>query len=207
MNDYQVYIVDDDEALCEALGYLLKSEGLPVETFGSAQQFLERFDPRRLAVLILDVRMRDMDGLSLQQYLKDRGDKIPIIILTGYGDVPIAVKAMKAGAVDFLQKPVNDHALFNCLYEAIDRDKDNRETARRLQEIEKKLESLTKREHEVMGLVVDGLANKQIAERLSVSEKTIEVHRKHLMHKMDANSVIELVTTMLWYRAQKNGTP
>jgi two-component system, LuxR family, response regulator FixJ len=206
MNDYQVYIVDDDEALCEALGYLLKSEGLPVETFNSAQQFLDRFDPLRPAVLILDVRMRGMDGLTLQQYLKDRGDKIPIIILTGHGDIPMAVKSIKAGAVEFLQKPVNDHALFKCLYEAIDQDKINRETSRRLQEIEIKLESLTRREREVMDLVVEGLANKHVAERLSVSEKTIEVHRKHLMHKMGASSVIELVTMILWYRAHKNGT-
>ena len=207
MNDYHVHIVDDDEALCEALGYLLKSEGLQVSTFHSAEEFLDRFDSQQRSVLLLDVRMRGMDGLSLQKHLKDRGNDIPVIILTGHGNVPMAVKAMKAGAVEFLQKPVNDDALFKCLYEAIERDKSQRETSERLQEIEKKLNSLTKREYQVMELVVNGLANKQIADRLVVAEKTIEVHRKHLMHKMGASSAIELVTTVLWYREHKNGKP
>lgn len=205
MKDYRIYIVDDDEALCEALGYLLRSENLPVETFGSAHQFLERFDPQRPAVLILDVRMRGMDGLELQQYLADRGWRIPIIILTGHGDIPMAVKAIRAGAVEFLQKPVNDQALFNSIYQAVALDKKNRELHGQLCAVEDKIESLTKREREVMNLVVDGMANKQIAERLGVSEKTIEVHRKHLMHKMGADSSIDLVSTVLWYRNHKNG--
>lgn len=205
MKEYRIYIVDDDEALCEALSYLLRSENLRAECFQSAQQFLDGFDPRQPAVLILDVRMRGMDGLALQQRLADRGSRVPIIILTGHGDVPMAVKAMKNGAADFLQKPVSDQALFKSVYHAIAFDRQNRESDGKVRDIHDKIETLTKRENEVMSMVVEGMPNKQIAETLGISEKTVEVHRKHVMNKMSAGSSIDLVSTILWYREHKQG--
>jgi len=203
MNDFCVHVVDDDEAMCEALEYLLKSDGLRTATYGSARQFLNAYDPRRPGVLVLDVRMHGMDGLELQKYLVNKGYDIPVIILTGHGDVPMAVKAVRAGALEFLQKPVDDQPLFDSIRRAAKIDAANRLRRERMRSIETRIHELTKRETEVMELVVNGLANKQIAEKLSISSKTVEVHRKHVMQKMAATSTVDLTCMVLWFRNQQ----
>ena len=192
-----VYVVDDDADLCEALRYVIESDGLRTETYTSAESFLEVFDPDRPGVLVLDVRMRGMSGLDLQQHLLDQGHRIPIIILTGHGDVPMAVRSVKAGAVDFLQKPVNDQILLDCIRNAMRLDARNRQEKLQIDPTVRRMARLTPRERQVMDLVVAGKANKQIAKELSVSEKTIEVHRKRVMRKMEVNSAVELVHAVL----------
>ena len=195
-----VFVVDDDRDLCEALRWLLESDGLKVETHTSAQSFLDAYDPGRPGVLALDVRMRGMDGLQLQEHLTAHGMEIPVIILTGHGDVPMAVRALKAGALEFLQKPVNDQALLDCIRRAMRVDAENRRRRGTREAIAARLETLTPREREVMDLVVAGKPNKRIAELLCVSEKTVEVHRKHVMKKMQAGTVVELVRLVLSFR-------
>jgi two-component system response regulator FixJ len=192
-----VFVVDDDADLCEALRWLLESDGLKVETYTSAQSFLEAYHPDGPGVVVLDVRMRGMDGLELQEYLVAHGFDIPVLILTGHGDVPVAVRALKAGALEFLQKPVDDQILLDCIYKALRIDAENRRKRAAKELVLARLATLTRREREVMDLVVTGKANKQIAELLCVSEKTVEVHRKHVMKKMRADSVVELVRTVL----------
>ncbi len=199
-NDPVVFVVDDDADLCEALSWLLESDGLAVETYTSAQGFLDAYSPDRPGVLVLDVRMRGMDGLELQEYLHDRGFEIPIIILTGHADVPMAVRALKVGALEFLQKPVNDQALLDCIHKAMRIDAENRRKRIEMAVIAARTASLTPREREVMGLVVAGKANKQVANQLCVSEKTIEVHRKRVMKKMQVGSAVELVRTVLMFK-------
>ena len=195
--DPTVFVVDDDADLCEALRWLLESDGLKVETHTSAQSFLEAYRPERPGVLALDVRMRGMDGLELQERLVAHDFDIPVLILTGHGDVPMAVRALKAGALEFLQKPVNDQALLDCVHRALRIDAENRRKRVAKEVILARLTALTTRERQVMDLVVAGNANKQIAELLRVSEKTVEVHRKHVMEKTRADSVVELVRIVL----------
>jgi two-component system response regulator FixJ len=192
-----VFVVDDDADLCEALRWLIESDGLRVRTYTSAESFLEAYDPGCAGVLVLDVRMRGMSGLDLQQRLSDDGYEIPIIILTGHADVPMAVRSVKAGALDFLQKPVNDQVLLDRIRRAIELDARHRRRRTRIDAVLKCLERLTPRERQVMELVVAGKANKQMAKELSVSEKTIEVHRKHVMKKMAAKSAVELTRNVL----------
>lgn len=192
-----VFVVDDDPDLCDSLRWLIESDGLNVETYGSALDFLEAYDPARPGVLVLDVRMPGMSGLDLQEHLINKGYGIPIIILTGHADVPMAVGAVKAGAMEFLQKPVNDEILLDSIRRGIRLDVQNRSKKQRKDELLSRMARLTPRERQVMDLVIAGKPNKQIAHELSVSEKTVEVHRKRLMKKVQVGSAVELVRVVL----------
>lgn len=197
-NHATVFVVDDDTALCEALGFLLKSDGLAVEMHNSASSFLKAYTPDRPGALLLDVRMRGMDGLDLQAHLASLEFEIPIIILTAHGDVPMAVQALKAGALEFLQKPINDQDLLDAIRRALRVDAENRRRRAAKAEIRARYATLTQREREVLKVLIAGLPSKQIAERLCVSEKTVEVHRKHVRTKMGASSTVELVRMVMW---------
>ncbi|MBK5931722.1 response regulator transcription factor [Halochromatium salexigens] len=188
-----VFVVDDDQAMRGSLHWLIESVGMRVETFDSAHTFLDAYDTGRAGCLLLDVRMPGMSGLELQEYLGRRAIRIPVIIITGHGDVAMAVKAMKAGAVDFIEKPFDDEQLLNSLRKALEYDEQQRALQTRKAEIAARLAELTPREHEVMAMVTDGKSNKEIAAALSVSAKTVEVHRARVMDKTRADSLAELV--------------
>ena len=192
-----VFVVDDDPAICNSLRFLIETVGLDVETYGSAREFLERYAPNRPGCLVLDVRMPGMSGLELQTKLRELEIEIPVIILTAFGDVPMAVRAMKNGAADFAQKPVSDQALLERIQQAIAKDAARREEQAEQQMVAARVDRLTRREHEVMELVVEGLSSKEIGERLNVSYKTIEAHRAKIMKKMRAESVPHLVRMCL----------
>jgi len=192
-----VFIVDDDEEVREALELLLQSVGLPTESYSSAQAFLERFDPRRPGCLILDIRMKGMSGLDLQDRLSQEPLRPPVIIITGHGDVPVAVRAVKAGAVDFLEKPFNDQALLDGVHRALQQDAERRGQVSRLEEIRSRLERLTPREREILDLVVAGKRNKVIAIDLGISQSTVEAHRAKVMEKMEAATLSDLMRMML----------
>jgi two-component system response regulator FixJ len=188
-----VFIVDDDEAVAHALRYLIESVGLRVEVFTSPAAFIEKCDPAQPGCLVLDVRMPAMSGFELLDWLRQHEIEIPVIFLTGHGDVPMAVRAMKKGAIDFIEKPFRDQELLDQIYTAIRVDAQNRRDRAKLAVIRERYESLTEREREVMDLVVAGCANKVIAERLGLSAKTVEVHRAKVMEKMKARSLSQLV--------------
>ena len=188
-----IYLVDDDEAVRDALGMLLKSIGLEHEAFGSALDFLQSYDGRRHSCLVADIRMPGLSGLELQQRLNEQRSEIPIIFITGHGDVPMAVTAMKSGAVDFLQKPFRDQDLIDRIHKALDRDGERRKGRAERDEIRARLTLLTPRETEVMQRVVRGQANKVIAMDLGVSQRTVELHRARVMKKLKLRSVAELV--------------
>lgn len=188
-----VYIVDDDSTLLKSLRYLLESVGLQVVTFESADEFIEQLDGVQHGCLLLDVRMPAMSGLELQRVLKSRSITIPIIVFTGHGDVAMAVQCMKEGAFDFIEKPYNEQKLLDRIQDAIERDRGIREEMSHRAEAVERIEKLTPREREVMGLVVEGLANKQVAARLGISEKTVEAHRSHIMKKVRADGLAQLV--------------
>jgi len=188
-----VYVVDDDASMRTALQRLLRSVGYEVEAYGSARDFLEDERADRDACLVLDVRMPRMSGLELQKLLNEAGDQLPIVFVTGVGDVPMSVRAMKGGAVDFLQKPFNDQDLIDAVHRAIERDRANRLERAGQETIRARYATLTPREQEVMAHVVAGGMNKQIAGALGTSEKTIKVHRARIMRKMEAVSLAELV--------------
>ena len=188
-----VFVIDDDESMREALKSLIRSVGLRVETFASAQEFLESRRPNVAACLILDVRMPGLSGLDLQRDLGERNIHIPIIFITGHGDIPMSVRAMKAGAVEFLTKPFRDQDLLDAIQQALDRDRLARSHQAETAELHHRYQSLTPRESEVFGLVVKGLLNKQIALQLGTSEITIKLHRRQVMEKMDAASLADLV--------------
>lgn len=192
-----VFVVDDDEAVRESLALLVRSVGLEAETFASAQAFLDAYRPERRGCLITDIRMPGMSGLELQETLSRDDIRIPVIVLTGYGNVPAAVKALKGGAVDFVEKPFNPEALLDLIRQAIDRDAEIRELAAHEAEVAKRMALLTPREHEVMSLVVAGNANKVIALELAISERTVELHRGRIMKKMRARSLAELMRMVL----------
>ena len=192
-----VFIVDDDQEVRQALALLMESVGLQVETFESGNDFLRQFDPDRPGCMILDVRMPGMSGLELQARLAAEAIHPPVIIITGHGDVPMAVRAVQAGAVDFIEKPFNDQALLDSVHRALDLDARKRGRASRLAEIRARLQTLTPREQEVMKLVVAGKRNKVIALELSVSQSTVEAHRARVMEKMEARSLSDLMRMVL----------
>lgn len=188
-----VYVVDDDQAVRDSLRWLIESIGHQVNTYGNAQAFLDDYDPDRPGCIVLDVRMPGMSGLDLQDRLRERGIQIPIIVITGHGDVPMAVRAMKSGALDFVEKPFSDQVLLERIQQALDLDSEYREKHQRIRDIAARHASLTPREREVMDQVVAGHANKVIAYELGVSMKTVEAHRGKVMRKMKARSLSDLV--------------
>jgi FixJ family two-component response regulator len=188
-----VFIVDDDSAVLKSLARLLRSARLNVMAFGSPQEFLERHDPRAPGCLVLDLAMPGLNGLELQAALTVKGSAIPIIFLTGHGNIPASVQAMKRGALDFLTKPVNDDDLLKAVQVAIEKDRIARIARAELEDIQARLDSLTPREREVLTHVVSGQLNKQTAADLGTVEKTIKVHRGRVMEKMKVHSVAELV--------------
>ena len=192
-----VIVVDDDDAVRTSLRLLLKSVGLPVETHGSAQEFLAAFDTDQPGCLVLDIRMPGMSGLELQAKLAEEHAIVPIVFITGHGDVPMAVEAMQHGAVDFIQKPFRDQDLIDRINQALDKDKANRDSLRERDAILRRMAQLTPREREVLELVTVGKANKVIAGDLDVSQRTVEIHRARVMEKMGASSLAHLVRMVI----------
>jgi FixJ family two-component response regulator len=192
-----VFVVDDDEAVRGSLKLLLKALSLPVQAYASAPEFLAAFDPSRSGCLVLDIRMPGMSGLELQEELNSRGAMLPIIFITGHGDVPMAVEAMQRGAMDFLQKPFRDQDLLDRINKALDKDRAGRELLGNRERIRERIAGLTPREREVMALVARGNANKVIAGDLELSQRTVEIHRAQVMEKMGANSLAHLVRMVI----------
>jgi FixJ family two-component response regulator len=188
-----VYVVDDDDGMRRALDTLLSTVGYTTAVFSAPSEFLAKFKTDASGCLVLDIRMPDMSGLELQQHLNRIGSMLPVIFITGHGDVPMAVQAMKEGAFEFIQKPFRDQDLLDRINHALKQDSENRSTVARRAEVLQRLESLTPRERQVMDMVVDGAANKVIAIDLDLSERTVEIHRAKVMEKMGARSVAHLV--------------
>jgi two-component system, LuxR family, response regulator FixJ len=187
-----VFVIDDDPAVRQSLCWLVESVDWCVKAFGSAQPFLDSYSPDQPGCVITDVRMPGVGGLQLQQQMVERGNAIPLIMMTGYGDVQTAVRAMKAGAIDFLEKPYNDQALLDLVAQAIARDREAREVRKEADAARKKFSMLTRREAETMRLIVQGMANKQMSGQLEISIKTVEAHRSRVMEKMGTHSVARL---------------
>ncbi|MCB1774206.1 MAG: response regulator transcription factor [Gammaproteobacteria bacterium] len=197
LNRATVFVVDDDQAMRNSLKWLIESVGVQVESFASADDFLRQYQAGRSGCLVADVRMPGMSGLDLQDYLVEHNIRIPVVIITGHGDVPMAVRAMKSGAVDFIEKPFNDEVLLDAIRRAIAFEEQQRSHESENHLIQQRLASLTPREHEVMQMVTEGRSNKEIANTLGVSAKTIEAHRARVMEKMQAGSLAELVRMAL----------
>ena len=188
-----VFVVDDDEGIRQSLKNLIGSVGLQVKVFASAQEFLRSKLTDVPGCLVLDVRLPGLSGLDLQKRMAEAGMEIPIIFITGHGDIPMTVQAMKAGAVEFLTKPFRDQHLLDAIQQALERDRKAREQRAKIEELHSRFDSLTPREREVMALVVAGLLNKQVAGELGTSEASVKVHRQHVMEKIGAGSLAELV--------------
>lgn len=188
-----VYIVDDDQAIRHAMELLMRSVGLDYEIFHSADDFLSKHSNDRAGCLVLDIRMPGLGGLELQEKLNDTGSTLPIIFITGHGDVPMAVEAMQKGAVDFIQKPFRDQELLDRVSEALTTDQERRSAREEKAEVLSRIEKLTNRERQVLDLVVTGKPNKVIAYELGVSQRTVEIHRARVMEKMQAKSLADLV--------------
>ena len=204
-----VYVVDDDDGMRRALDTLLGTVGYKTAVFSRPSEFLANYKPDAPGCLVLDIRMPDMSGLELQQHLNRTGSMLPVIFITGHGDVPMAVQAMKEGAFEFIQKPFRDQDLLDRINHALKQDAENRTMVARRAEVLHRLESLTPRERQVMDFVVDGAANKVIAIDLELSERTVEIHRAKVMEKMGARSVAHLVKLHLTLTdaAQSHATP
>jgi len=193
-NDHPVvFVVDDDEAVCRSLSVLIEDIGLEVRTFTSAPQFLAEYDSEQPGCLVLDVRMSGMSGLELQSRLKELGLEIPIIIITGHADVPMAVEAMKAGALDFIEKPFRDQILLDNIQKAIEIDGRTRRNRKETRDVQARIQNLTRREHQIMALLVLGKTNKTIAYELGISQKTVDFHRANILDKAGVDSVVELL--------------
>ena len=191
--DAIVFVVDDDLSIREAIQSLVRLEGLGVETFATAQDFLRRKRPDLPGCVVLDVELPGLSGLDLQRELAAHGIKLPIIFITGYGDIPMSVRAMKAGATEFLTKPFRDQDLLDAIQQALERDRAARRHSKEIAELRQRFDALTSREREVMNLVVGGWLNKQIGFELKISEITVKIHRGRVMGKMGAQSLAELV--------------
>lgn len=192
-----VYIVDDDQEVREAIALLMRSVGVGALGFDSARAYLDQLDPGQPGCLVLDVRMKGMSGLELQERLAGMPNHPPIIIITGHGDVPMAVRAVKAGAVDFIEKPFNDQTLLDAVHRAFELDARNRGQTSRLGDIRKRLGRLTPREREILDQVVSGKRNKVIAIDLGISQSTVEAHRAKVMEKMEARSLSDLMRMLM----------
>jgi FixJ family two-component response regulator len=197
-----VFVVDDDPAVRQALDSLIRSVGLRVQSFATAQEFARSPRPEAPACLVLDVRLPGLSGLDLQQELGRAGVELPIVFITGHGDIPMSVRAMKAGAVEFLTKPFRDQDLLDAIQEALKRDREARKRRAEIEGVRRRLDSLTPRERDVLAQVVAGHLNKQIAADLGISEVTVKFHRAQVMQKMQATSVADLVRM-----AEKLGLP
>jgi len=196
-----VFIVDDEEEIRDSLKMLIESVGLVAETYDSAQTYLDSFDPSRPGCLILDVRMKGMSGLTLQEQLKKEPLHPPIIIITGHGDVQMAVRAVKSGASEFLEKPFNEQQLLDSIHIAIEQDAEQRGKALELAEIQARVDRLTGREKEVMELIVNGMLNKNIASNLNISQSTVEAHRSKVMEKMESRTLSDLMRMIISLRS------
>jgi FixJ family two-component response regulator len=201
-----VYVIDDDRLMRGALSTLFRSVELGVKTFSSATEFLQHALPAVPSCLILDIRMPRLSGLDLQAELGRLGINMPVIFITGYGDIPMSVRAMKAGAVDFLTKPFRDQEMVDAVTAALQRDRKRRSEEESHSEVQARFASLTQRERQIMGLVTGGLMNKQVAARIGISERTVKIHRGNLMRKMQAKSLAELVVMaqIVGIRGQEN---
>ncbi len=188
-----VFVVDDDPSVRSSLKFLINSVGLQVESFDSADALLQRKRPDAPSCLVLDVRLRGLSGLDFQRELAARNSRMPIIFITGHGDIPMSVRAMKAGAVEFLTKPFRDQDLLDAVRIALDKDRSRREKEKQATELKERFNALTPREQEVISMVASGMLNKQIADQLGTAENTVKVHRSRAMEKMRAQSVPELV--------------
>jgi len=195
--DKTIFVVDDDQAVRESLRWLISSVGLKVETYASAQDFLDDYSPDRPGCVLVDVRMPAMNGLELQKHLAEKPHCLPVIMVTGHGDVQMAVRAMKDGAFDFIEKPYNDQILLDLVQKAV-RECDRRRTEvighREIQDL---IDTLTPRERQVMDMIVEGNTNKQIAHALTISDKTVEAHRAKVMEKLEAPSLADLIRKSL----------
>ena len=188
-----IYVIDDDEAVRDSMGMLLESADLPYRCYASADSFLDEHDGSQRGCLVLDIRMPGMTGLELQQRLAGIGSSLPVIFITGHGDVPMAVEAMRQGALDFLRKPVNESDFLERIAYALDLESGNWHQKIDREKTRERIESLTEREQEVFQLVAEGMANKAIASKLGISERTVEVHRSQVMKKLDARTLAQLV--------------